>query len=224
MALYTDVSATVRTEAVILVSTIYQHKQISSANLFAFYDVMTYTVTEDPDNEVKMASLRFWGKVIDTCLVLQGTIDGQFPEVTFSKEARKIIVFNDVEIKRRLFKVLEELSENGCLAVFASALQDGPEIQNAALNVMEKFIQHLEKYKILNPSNSFNLLESNTEDSYSADMQAVYLSNQMLGRQKLSLQVFLQILNKHCLLSEPSKPISVTEQLKLFLDNLLDQS
>lgn len=67
--------------------------------------------------EVKVNALDFWIEFIKSHLADQGVLDGQFPNVTFSKEHRKIVSLNEIEIKRRLNKALDELARQNCLGV-----------------------------------------------------------------------------------------------------------
>lgn len=90
--LHDNLNARIREEAASVVATIYENHTLSTVHLFTLYDVMTYSATEDSDNKVKISSLKFWSKVINSCLVLQGAIDGEFPTITFSKESRKIVI------------------------------------------------------------------------------------------------------------------------------------
>nr|CAI5846382.1 unnamed protein product [Callosobruchus analis] len=86
------------------------------------YDVASHAATAD----------LHW-EVIEKHLTHQGMIDGTFPEV-----------------KKRLIKVLEQLSATGCLAVFAAALQDDSDLEVAktALDLIKDFVGMLKKYKV----------------------------------------------------------------------------
>lgn len=67
--------------------------------------------------EVKVNALQFWRHFIKSHLTDQGMLDGSFPNVTFSKEHRKIVQLNETEIKRRVNKALDDLSKQKCLGV-----------------------------------------------------------------------------------------------------------
>nr|CAD7195770.1 unnamed protein product [Timema douglasi] len=79
------------------------------------YQAMTIAATSDLYWEVKVNVLSFWEKVIEQQMSDQGMIDGVFPNVTFSKENRKIVTLTSEVIKLRLNKALEELARLGCL-------------------------------------------------------------------------------------------------------------
>lgn len=67
--------------------------------------------------EVKTNALTFWDHFVKSHLTDQGMLDDSFPNVTFSKEHRKIMALNETEIKRRLNKALDELARQSCLGV-----------------------------------------------------------------------------------------------------------
>lgn len=67
--------------------------------------------------EVKINALMFWDHFVKSHLTDQGMLDDSFPNVTFSKEHRKIMALNETEIKRRLNKALDELARQSCLGV-----------------------------------------------------------------------------------------------------------
>lgn len=67
--------------------------------------------------EVKTNALTFWDHFVKSHLTDQGMLDDCFPNVTFSKEHRKIVALNETEIKRRLNKALDELAKQNCLGV-----------------------------------------------------------------------------------------------------------
>lgn len=112
---------------------------------------MATAATVDLHWEVKKKALDFWEEVISERLKNQGVIDGAFPEVTFSKEHKKIITLKEAEIHKRLNKVLAELSENGCLGVLMSAMRDDidTEVVRRAVEVSRKFREFLEDYNLV---------------------------------------------------------------------------
>ncbi|KAJ8977091.1 hypothetical protein NQ317_003645 [Molorchus minor] len=140
----------VRSEAATLIAIIFDHQCIPSSYLCNFYNVMTHAATADLHWEVKVKALRFWNEVITCHLVHQGYIDGTFPSITFSKEHRKIVTLNEPEVKKRLIKVLNQLSETGCLAVLVAALQDDcdVEVTKEATKITKDFIDLLKKYNV----------------------------------------------------------------------------
>lgn len=78
---------------------------------------MTVAAVLDLDWEVKRNALEFWRHFIKSHLTDQGMLDGHFPNMTFSKEHRKIVSLDETEIKQRLSKALDELSRQRCLGV-----------------------------------------------------------------------------------------------------------
>nr|CAH7755298.1 unnamed protein product [Callosobruchus chinensis] len=138
----------VRSEAATVVATIYEYQDVPESSLGNMYDVASHAATADYIGRSKLKHSCFG--VIEKHLTHQGMIDGTFPEVTFSKENRKIVTLNDAEVKKRLIKVLEQLSATGCLAVFAAALQDDSDLEVAktALDLIKDFVAMLKKYKV----------------------------------------------------------------------------
>lgn len=204
-----------------LVTAIYNHQEVSPVNLNTFCDIMSYALTEDPSKDVKIISLNFWEKLVNNYLIVQGMVDGEFPEMTFSKETRKIVVLDDEEIARRLSKVLEELSENGCLAALSAALDD-VEVQDAVVKTMETFIHQLKKSNIL--ENVYNSQRANVENSNLSYFEDENIFDKILGRKKISPDIFLHVLNRYLVLKKEDKPDSVSKQLELFLESILNQS
>lgn len=86
-------------------SVIYEFQELSDYYLSKLYDIMSHAVLTDLYWEVKVKALEFWHKVLDRHLMYQGVIDGIFPQITFSKEDKKIITLTESEIRRRLVKV-----------------------------------------------------------------------------------------------------------------------
>lgn len=110
---------------------------------------MSYNITEETNPSVRKRTLQFWKNVIQRQLIVEGMIDGAFPEVTFSKESKRIVVLNDGEIKKRLVNVLYVLSRNGCLSVLEIASQDcDQEVCGMARNIITDFDEILKKYDV----------------------------------------------------------------------------
>lgn len=140
----------IRLEAVALIHCLYLHESVAQEKMEQLYEIMVAAVTVDLHWKVKRKALEFWDTVIWERLRNQGMIDGKFPDVTFSIENRKIVKLNDNEIKRRLNKVLMELSANGCLTVLTKAIEEDQDIEviEKAVDVTKKFAALLDKYKI----------------------------------------------------------------------------
>lgn len=103
----------VRREIATLFAKIYVHQELPEDILQQFYNTMSHAAVADLHWEVKVKALDFWHSVIKKHLCHQGMIDGSFPNVTFSKEHKKIVVLDEREVKKRLIKVLHQLSEIG---------------------------------------------------------------------------------------------------------------
>lgn len=145
-----ETEAIVRSEAASLVAKIYKHQSFPEETMPQIYEMMAYAATLDLHWEVKIRAFEFWDTFITQQLNNQGMIDGAFPTVTFSKENRKIVTLTDTEIHRRLVKVLEQLSECGCLSVLLSAMQDDCDLEvvKVAVDTTKKLVQLLNRYKL----------------------------------------------------------------------------
>lgn len=148
--LHKETEGIVRKEAASLIATIYEHNHFPATLLPKIYDIMTHAVVADLHWEVKVEALNFWQIVINDLLQEQGMIDGSFPTFVFSKEQRKIISLTENEVQKRLIKVLQRLSEIGCLSVLISSIQDDCDLEVAkrATQITRKFIDLLNNYKI----------------------------------------------------------------------------
>nr|CAD7568552.1 unnamed protein product [Timema californicum] len=114
----------VRREAAELIKEIFVHQKFMKSVEDEIYQAMTIAATSDLYWEVKVNVLSFWEKVIEQQMSDQGMIDGVFPNVTFSKENRKIVTLTSEAIKLRLNKALEELARLGCLQALLSGIYD----------------------------------------------------------------------------------------------------
>lgn len=116
---------------------------------------MSTIAKTDPNEEVRRNAIEFWDKVVWECLKDQGMIDGEFPEVTFSKQHKKIVTLNKEEIKKRLYTTIDELNTNGCLEVLIETVQHDSDIEvsETAVRVARTFIELLSKYGVSQNSN-----------------------------------------------------------------------
>lgn len=188
--IYEEYDHIVRSEAAKLITIIYDQQNLSPEILVKFYDSMSYAATEDTSSNVRKNALQFWKIVIQKYLALQGMIDGEFPDVTFSKESKKIVILNDCEIGKRIVKVLHQLSEAGCLSVLKTALQDfKAEVCELAKNIVTDLYDLLKRYQVEN----YNI------DSYSSKFSSFQLNNfleidlscKLKGRHILPPKLFL---------------------------------
>lgn len=127
---------------------LYKHQNLPDEHKPQIYEMMAFSTTLDLHAAVRRKGLQFWQEVIGELLRNQGMIDGSFPNVTFSKEHRKIVTLTEIEIKRRLNKVLSQLSEIGCLGVLMSALQDDGDVDvvKEAVMITKQFFTLLNQY------------------------------------------------------------------------------
>ncbi|XP_063917692.1 uncharacterized protein LOC135133272 isoform X12 [Zophobas morio] len=148
--LLNETEGIVRVEAATFMCVAYEHQQFPKDSLDAIYETMIYSSTTDLHWEVKVRALNFWDKVIKNHLQNQGMIDGSFPNVTFSKEHRKIVTLTDSEIRKRLLKVLGQLSAIGCLGVLTAAIKDDcdMEVSKTAVKITQKLVDLLKKYAV----------------------------------------------------------------------------
>lgn len=138
----------VRTQAVSLITTIYENQKVPSNQLESIYEVLAVAAIHDLFWEVKVKAIEFWHCVIKRQLQYQGVIDGTFPSVTFSKENKKIVTLTQKEITLRLSKVLLKLSSFGCLGVLLASLDDQDDIivVRKGVEVIKSITEFLDKY------------------------------------------------------------------------------
>ncbi|XP_012283609.1 uncharacterized protein LOC105701446 [Orussus abietinus] len=145
--------AVVRREAVILIKELYVYRKWPKSKIEVMSHMMATSAVLDLHWEVKTNALEFWKHFIKSHLTDQGMLDGSFPNVTFSKEHRKIVTLNETEIKRRLNKALDELAKQRCLGVLLATLEDDCdfEVSRISASIVNKLKWFLLKYKINEP-------------------------------------------------------------------------
>lgn len=146
-----ETEGVVRSEAVSLMRHLFSHQELPEDIMPQIYSMMAAAATLDLHWEVKKEALNFWEKVIWERLRNQGMIDGAFPEVTFSKEHRKIVTLTQPEVQKRLNKVLLELSGHGCLEVLVSTVQNECDIEvvKRGVDIVKKFSAILKTYNVV---------------------------------------------------------------------------
>lgn len=132
---------------------------------------MGYAAIYDLHWEVKVNALFFWEKAVHKFLANQGMIDGSFPSVTFSKEHKKIVTLNDAEIKLRLNKALKELSNNGCLHVLLTTLNDDCDFQvvKKSAQIIKDFLSILNRYKLIQTEDNSMSCDKNSVKRKTSD-------------------------------------------------------
>lgn len=140
----------VRREAVVLMKELYIYRKWLKNTISCISEVMSVAAILDLHWEVKISALEFWKHFITSHLSDQGMLDGSFPNVTFSKEQRKIVALDENEIKRRLNKALDELARQNCLGVLLVTLKDDSdfEVCKASATIINKLKTFLLKYKL----------------------------------------------------------------------------
>ncbi|XP_026271970.1 uncharacterized protein LOC113202106 isoform X5 [Frankliniella occidentalis] len=156
-----------RREASLLMSEIFKYRKVPSDVLQKMCLTMANVVLSDLHWEVKVNALIFWKLMIERQMNDQGMIDGVFPQVTFSKEHRKIINLTPSVIKDRLRKVLAELSQNGCLHVLVEAIRkdEDLEVVKRASEIISYLSVVLEKHGLLDRKNNMSLTPTPSEAS-----------------------------------------------------------
>lgn len=140
----------VRIEACNVLCEVYQNIKVTPSFKLTLYEHMASSAMSDFHWEVQMSALKFWKVVIHSLLTEQGWLDGTFPPVTFSRESRKIVTLNEVEIRKILLRLLDELSAIGCLTVLLKLLHEDTEVEvmEAALVIAEEIQAILNQYKV----------------------------------------------------------------------------
>lgn len=149
----------VRLEAVNLIRIFYINNRFEDDDkLLQIYDLMEMAAINDFDSDVREKGLEFWDEVIQKHLKNQGMIDGDFPEITFSKETRKIVTLNETEIRKRLLKVLAELHTK-CTKILKNAVLEDccVSVTNKSVEILKKFREILRKYKVTSDPTDKNI-------------------------------------------------------------------
>ncbi|XP_073839437.1 uncharacterized protein [Musca autumnalis] len=146
--LFNESEGIVRKEAIKVLAIIYDHRKIPPQYMNTLYSTLTHCLISDLHWEVKVEALRFWELELKKQFTNQGMIDGTFPTVTFSKEYKKIVTLNEKEIKLRIMKVFQELSQRGCLGVMVKCLQDDCDLEvlKTAVCLVHNLLEQLKKY------------------------------------------------------------------------------
>lgn len=122
--LYRENEDIVRSEAILTLSKIYDHRKIPSKYKNTLFSTLNYCVVGDHHWEVKVNALCFWRMEFNRQLNNQGMIDGSFPTVTFSKEHKKIVTLTRREVRLRVAKVLAEVQQYGYYGIILKCLQE----------------------------------------------------------------------------------------------------
>lgn len=150
---HNETEGIVRREAVTLIKELYVNRKWPKNIIDQMSEVMCVAAIFDLHWEVKTSALEFWKHFIISHFNDQGMLDGSFPNVTFSKEQRKIVALDENEIKRRLNKALDELARQNCLGVLLVTLKDDSdfEVCKASALIIKKLKTFLLKYKLNDP-------------------------------------------------------------------------
>ncbi|KAL1116333.1 hypothetical protein AAG570_005828 [Ranatra chinensis] len=145
-----DTEGLVRHQASLLVTAIYKHQTIPGSFLDRIYDIMYHVAIYDLHWEVKLGALEFWSEVIESAVTQEGMIDGAFPQMTFSRTARKIVTLDPPEIRNRLLRILRHLSIIGCLHVLWKTLNDDCDLEvvKKSVAIVKKLMALLDKYEL----------------------------------------------------------------------------
>lgn len=209
----------VRKEAALAIGVIVEKNELISDMMTKFYDSMTHSVTNEDNADVRKNALQFWSNIINKHLSLQGMTDNDFPEATFSKELKKIVILDETEIKKRLVKVMYQLSENGCLSILRIASEDSSTKVIATVEkIVRKLLDLLYKYEV-----SVTDLEK-AENTYSIKLNNKELLENMLSKKVSSRKVlipkqFLDSMNDF--LYPCQNIIEKRDGIKIILDQLM---
>ncbi|XP_060532226.1 uncharacterized protein LOC132705582 isoform X2 [Cylas formicarius] len=141
----------VRKEAVGVITKIYKYHNTSEYNTLQIYNAMEYVASVDHSPGVIINGLKFWKNVIFKHLENQGMTDKIFPDVTFSKEEKKIVILTKGKVKKRLVTVLNQLSSTGCFALFINHVKQTPmsvNLLSPALKTLQQLSEILKRYEV----------------------------------------------------------------------------
>ncbi|XP_066145004.1 uncharacterized protein [Euwallacea fornicatus] len=125
--LMSNVQPSLKREVIKLIRIAYnQDGGLNDTVLAEVYKHLEQIALIESDSGVQLETIEFWTSVVKKHLALQGWLDMKFPSVTFSK---RIICMTNPEVRKRIFKVLSQLSSIGCLNVLAQMLRK-PNVSN----------------------------------------------------------------------------------------------
>ncbi|CAH0560378.1 unnamed protein product [Brassicogethes aeneus] len=137
-----------RSEMVYLITVIFEEEYFSEEEISTIYNTMAHMGIFDNDTRLKVNVLNFWERVIKKLFHEEGMIDNDFPEVTFSKKLKKIVVLDQKEIRNRLRKIMDSLSSIGCLPVLVEGLNSSVDLEKQrSLKLSKELVNILNKYK-----------------------------------------------------------------------------
>lgn len=181
--LHNDSEGIVRKEALSTLTKLNSLRRITNRHRDKFYSMLVYGVVNDLHWEVKVEALKAWASEIRNMLSDEGMIDGIFPPVTFSKEKRKIVQLNEKEINLRFSKILNELSQRGCLGAILKCLNDDCDVAviREAKSLVKKLVDKLDEYNYTCASDSKNFIvnqnSQTTSDNNLATTSVLTLNN-----------------------------------------------
>ncbi|CAG9767934.1 unnamed protein product [Ceutorhynchus assimilis] len=120
-------------------------------NLVQIYSLMSKVAIEGENMDVQEEAVKFWEFVTRQNLERQGMIDDDFPNVTFSKEQKKIIRLDEKEIRKRLFQAMDSMSKTGCFNVYRQILvnPDTPaNVLATTITIITNFSKLLKRYDV----------------------------------------------------------------------------
>ncbi|KAF7287892.1 hypothetical protein GWI33_000239 [Rhynchophorus ferrugineus] len=137
-------------QAVILTQKMYKNNDILPAEIAKIYTYLSDLALKE-NQEVQDYAVEFWEQVLRNQLEKQGMIDDEFPPVIFSKEQKKIVKLDDKEIRKRLFKALDCMSNAGCFNVFQTILEneEAPKkVYRIVVKIVTKLLNLLQQYEV----------------------------------------------------------------------------
>lgn len=219
--MYEDIHDVVRQEVATLLAIIFDHHNLPLEIRLKLYDTMSYTVTEDVNPTSRKNALQFWKNVMKRQLSVEGMIDGVFPEVTFSKDSKRIVVLNQCEVKKRLIKVLEKLSETGCLAVLKAASEDfDTEVCKTVKGIVTELDGLLKKNHVQCTDFKFPH-KSNLQVPVNSDFSDFNIGSKYKGRNILPPETFLDYLKEYLKPSQDNETIPPNELTETVLREIL---
>ncbi|KAH8295410.1 hypothetical protein KR018_010942 [Drosophila ironensis] len=139
----------VRSEALIALKKIYEHRKIHQKYKNTLFSTLNYCVVGDHHSEVKMNALEFWRREFYRQFTNQGMIDGVFPTVTFSKEQKKIVTLTEKEIQTSIAKVFAEVQQYGYFGIILKCLREenSYDVLEFLIKGTKIMIEKFERYK-----------------------------------------------------------------------------